>query len=367
MRRIPSLSVPAMALLGAVNAAQAQSSVTLYGQIGGGLTYKDHQTGAVTARDVTDNLLSASHLGVRGSEDLGGGLRATFRLESTISAATGTMGATVAGTNKFWNRQANLGLDFGAAGALTLGRQFHAHTDRAIQALDVYNLAGSSAHVVPLALFGVNRFAGNDSRADSAIKYRLNGPAGFTGAVSVALNDVGNGRSWSADLGQTTADWRWGVYTAEFQSPNVIAATGVRPKHRVWGLGGQMAFGPVRVFAHLLDSKLDATVAGRGVQTNQVLSLGTAWQATPATTLKVAYTDDRGKTLNGLAGRDGKKTTLVASAEYSLSRRTSLYGAVFENRFADGYKLEAVNIAALTRDAAAGSTRGVSAGIRHAF
>jgi predicted porin len=355
------------ALLVAGVPALAQSSVTLYGQIGSGLTYKNHQTGGNSVGELADNLLSASNFGVRGVEDLGGGIKAQFRLESGVAVANGVAGATVGTVSKFWNRQANVGLDLGGAGTLTLGRQFHAHTDRAIQALDVYNLAGSSVHVVPLALFGVNRFVGNDSRIDSGVKYRLNGPAGLTGAVSAALNDNGNGRSWSADIGQTTNSYRWGIYAVEFQAPTVIAATGVRPKHRVWGLGGQVPFGDVKLFAHLMDSKLDATVAGRGVQTNQVLSLGVAWQATPSTTLKAAYYDDRGKVLNGVAGRDGKKTTLVLSAEYALSKRTSLYGAAFENRFSDGYKLEAVNIAALARDPAAASTQGVSAGLRHAF
>jgi predicted porin len=92
-----------------------------------------------------------------------------------------------------------------------------------------------------------------------------------------------------------------------------------------------------------------------------------AWSATPALTLKAALTHDKGTDLNGVAGRDGSKVTTVASAEYALSKRSSLYAALFSNRFADGYELDPVNIAALGRDPAASSTNGFSLGVRHDF
>ena len=83
--------------------------------------------------------------------------------------------------------------------------------------------------------------------------------------------------------------------------------------------------------------------------------------------LKLAYNDDRGTNLNNTAGRDGKKTTIVTSAQYLLSKRTDLYVAAFQNRFADGYKLETLNISALNRDPKASSVTGYSAGITHRF
>jgi predicted porin len=100
---------------------------------------------------------------------------------------------------------------------------------------------------------------------------------------------------------------------------------------------------------------------------NRILHLGAAWRAAPQTVLKLAWYHDRGRNLNGVAGRDGNKDTAVASGEYALSRRTSLYAAAFSNRFTDGYRLDPVNIAALGRDPAASSTSGLSLGVRHDF
>ena len=79
------------------------------------------------------------------------------------------------------------------------------------------------------------------------------------------------------------------------------------------------------------------------------------------------YVDDKGTSLNGLAGRDGHKKTLVLSVEYFLSKRTSINAALFSNRFSDGYKLEANNLAGLSRDPTASSVTGYSTGIVHVF
>jgi predicted porin len=63
--------------------------------------------------------MSRSFVGFRGSEDLGGGLRAVFRLESYLSVDTGSIGGY--GGDAFWGRDANVGLS-GAFGSTVLGR-----------------------------------------------------------------------------------------------------------------------------------------------------------------------------------------------------------------------------------------------------
>jgi len=232
--------------------------------------------------------------------------------------------------------------------------------------MDVYNLGGTSLANTPLGLFGVDRFAGNDSRADNSVKLRLRGPMGLTAALSHGLRED-TGRSQSFDVAQITPDYAVGAYGIRIRALNAVAATGAVPVHSVWGVGGQVPVGNLRLYLHYVNSQLDSSVAGRRTQNNRIWVPAISYLATPVLLLKAAYTHDSGKDLNGIAGRNGSKKTLVMSAEYFLSKRTSLNAVVFRNQFSDGYKLEAVNIAALNRDPAASSTQGLSLGIRHDF
>lgn len=355
-----ALCVPAAAC------AQGAGNVQVYGSLTAGAVHRSNLAGGGSIQELGNSPLAASLIGFRGTEDLGGGLTAVFRLESGINTDSGGAGATVAGVAKFWNRQSFVGIGMGPAGTVTLGRQFHAATDRVIQTLDVYNVGGTTLHVTPLALFGVNRFVGNDSRADNSIKWRVNAPGGFTGALSHGLHEGTGGTSWSADLGRTTPAYAVGAYVYNVRSPAPIAATGVRPEHRVWGLGGNFQLGPVRPYVHWMDSRVDAATATGSRQRNQILSLGVR-APVGLTLLKAAWTHDKGRNLNGVAGRDGTKNTVVLSAEYALSRRTSLYATAFQSSYSGGYRLEPTNIAALQRDPNASRAPGQSIGIRHDF
>src|SRR5260370_36173618 len=73
------------AVLGAFAvAAQAQSSVTLYGLLDTGLVYTNNQSGH-SAWQESSGALSNTVFGVKGSEDLGGGLHAIFKIESGLN------------------------------------------------------------------------------------------------------------------------------------------------------------------------------------------------------------------------------------------------------------------------------------------
>ena len=345
--------------------AQSSGSVQLYGSITAAAVYKTNQTGNTSIKELSNSLLAASYFGLRGSEDLGGGMSAVFRLESQLATDTGNSGATFAGVNKFWARQSFVGLNLNPAVAITAGRQFHAATDRVIRSLDVNNVAGTSLHSTPLALLGVNRFAGNDGRADDSVKLRLTLPGIQAGASAGA--DDGAGRSYTLDVAHVTPTFTVAGWVAQFNSPTVVAATGHRPSYDTWGVGGNVLLGPVRLYLHYMDNKLEPTAINRVNQTNKMVHLGANWMATEQTSIKLAHYQDDGKGLNGIVARDGKKTTDVLSAEYQLSKRSSVHVAATSNRFTGGYKLEAVNLAGLARDANASSTRTYSAGIRHDF
>jgi predicted porin len=109
-----------IAVLGALSPlAQAQSSVTIYGIVDAGLSKESG--GAVSQPvKVSSGIGSASRIGFRGTEDLGGGLSAIFLLENGFRIDTGEVDA--AGT--IFNRQAYVGIKSATVGQLSLGRQY---------------------------------------------------------------------------------------------------------------------------------------------------------------------------------------------------------------------------------------------------
>ena len=99
MRRVFTLSLLAVACAGS---AMAQSNVTLFGIVDTNIGWGK---GSITSlkREGTGGF-AGSRLGVRGTEDLGGGLRASFVLEHGFNSDDGTTAPV------FWNRQAYVGL-----------------------------------------------------------------------------------------------------------------------------------------------------------------------------------------------------------------------------------------------------------------
>lgn len=113
----------ALAIVSAASAASAQSSLTLYGVVDASV--ESVKAGSTVTRVSSDNLAS-SRFGLMGTEDLGGGLKANFVLESPVGVDTGTGGKS---GGSFWDRQAWVGIG-GGFGELRLGR-----TDSSIGAL----------------------------------------------------------------------------------------------------------------------------------------------------------------------------------------------------------------------------------------
>jgi predicted porin len=96
----------------------AQSNVTLYGVADMFYQYAD---GANSLSRAQSGGLAGSRFGLRGSEDLGGGLRANFTLEGGVNLDDGTSGQGGA----MFGRQAHVGLS-GSFGSVSLGRQYTA-------------------------------------------------------------------------------------------------------------------------------------------------------------------------------------------------------------------------------------------------
>src|ERR1700761_8451239 len=99
------------------SAAHAQSSVTLYGALDAALTYTSNVAGGSKYSLGSSN--DENRFGLRGTEDLGGGLKTVFTLEQGFNLNDGSQG----NASRMFSRQAFVGLS-SQFGTVTLGRQY---------------------------------------------------------------------------------------------------------------------------------------------------------------------------------------------------------------------------------------------------
>ncbi|MDO9171660.1 MAG: porin, partial [bacterium] len=124
-------------LMGSAPWALAQeSNVTLFGTVAASALNLSHQANGTGTRLVSGPWTAPSY-GLRGNEALGGGLTASFRLESSLDLPTGGAGRTVLGSAKHFDKAAWVGLGNQQVN-LTAGRQLHAGIDRIAETLDVF-------------------------------------------------------------------------------------------------------------------------------------------------------------------------------------------------------------------------------------
>ena len=170
-------SLIALAVLGVAGVAHAQSSVTLYGIVDVGIIKEKD-----AATELRSGGMSTSRLGFKGTEDLGGGLSAVFKLEGSLAVDTGTPDAL-----KF-NRESYVGLA-GGFGEVRFGKNWTAYDDIAGAANPVFD----SNSFTPGAIRP--SFAFYTSNPNNGIKYVSPDFGGVSGAVSTSLREGGTTRS----------------------------------------------------------------------------------------------------------------------------------------------------------------------------
>ncbi|CAG9243761.1 porin [Paraburkholderia caribensis] len=115
--------VASLSLL-ASTAALAQSSVTLYGLIDEGFGYTSN-AGGKSAWQMQSGWVAGDRWGLKGNEDLGGGLSAIFTLENGFNLNNGALG----NAGRIFGRQAFVGIQTANYGSLTFGRQYDSIVD----------------------------------------------------------------------------------------------------------------------------------------------------------------------------------------------------------------------------------------------
>ena len=301
----------------AATGAFAQSSVTIYGVVDASVMSVSTATAAGGASQsvtgLADSSISSSIWGLRGSEDLGGGLSANFKVESDIQANNGGMNQ-----NGLFRRAANVGVA-GAFGGINLGVFMNPiiATNAALMPL-----AGNSVSTLTSTAMGYADFF-----TKNAVTYTSPVIAGGLVAqlqygMSNTVNDssAGSMTAWSLNYvagplalraaGQTRNEAAVGAANS---GSNASSAAAIAPAKEATLVGASYEFGPVKVAAAWVNSKNATTFGGAKVD-RTATELGVSYQATPAWLLGANYISAESSTLTNLQAR------------YSLSKRTTLYG-----------------------------------------
>lgn len=207
--------------------AYAQSTVEIYGLIDAGVI-NARGVGASNGNSTQflSSPMTASRIGFKGAEDLGGGLKAGFNLEGGFNPQDGTAGTTsgTGATNGLFSRAANLSLESTSAGKLTLGRQGHAgfqafnygdvNGGRNFGSSIIFWNDGSSFGGTSTAKTGIGTITGATFLSNS-IRYDSPKFGPFRGSVQY----VTGGGTDSSTLGNTSASNRTVVTGAFDQGP----------------------------------------------------------------------------------------------------------------------------------------------------
>ncbi|WP_321883080.1 porin [Paraburkholderia bannensis] len=319
------LGTAATALM--IPAAHAQSSVTLYGILDVGVTYASNENGHA-AFLAQDSAYTPSLWGLHGIEDLGGGYKAVFDLQSQFFVDTG---AGIPGPNADFNRGAYLGIEKDGIGKITFGQQYNllfdflffppARLDGAFLYGGLFNMRQGpfSALAIPGNMTGSLDFdetagmtrVSNSVKVTSAVfdGFRFGALYGFgntAGSLS-ANNTVGFGMNYVFGTFGAGAAYNETRYASMNDGHDGIRNIGV-------GVGN--TFGDL--YASALYTYTRNTQTGATAQVGQISGL---YSFNPFWRLGANY-----QYIKGNAQLDHNRAQQVTTAlQYSLSKRTMLY------------------------------------------
>ncbi len=365
-------SLVALAILAAAGVASAQSSVTLFGVVDAAYAHGSGSgVGSSSKSQITNSGYNSSRLGFRGTEDLGGGMSASFWLEAGVNNDNGS-GATTdlnnqrnntGGGGLTFNRRSTVSLASGL-GELRLGRdytpQFWNQT-----VFDPFGTNGVGTTQTQNGVFAVNGAAqGNLGgpvavRASNSVGYFLPGNlGGFYGQFQAYMgenNKTGlatekDGNGSAIRLGYANGP----INVALATSSTKYAASATSGKTRSTNLGGSYDFGVAQAMALVTREKVDTTptaTTGKGALVGALVPMG-------AGQIRVAYSTYKLDT----AGTPKSKKWALGYV-HNLSKRTALY-TTFARVTNSGGANSSLN-GAIT--AANARSTGYDFGIKHSF
>jgi predicted porin len=321
--------------------AHAQSSVTLYGVIDEGIDYVNNSGGQSLwrMRDGTYDGVYGSRWGLKGTEDLGGGLSAIFKLESGFSTENGQsrQGGLLFG------RQAYVGLADTRLGTVTLGRQYDSVVDYLQPVTAPGQLGG------PLVHAGDIDNTDNSFRVNNSIKYaspkfggltfgglysftNTNAPGrGTTGLWSLGANyaygglDIAGAYLYAKNPGALLTDGNYIGNTtgAAIGATGPFSYVGDPANEQVFGAGANYTVGPATLGLDYTNTKFNDA---NGTQDTVIFTNYEAWGRYNLTA--AWYVGAQYVYTHGSVGYDQSVPIyhqVGLTTAYALSKRTSIY------------------------------------------
>ncbi len=276
-------STVSLAVLSALSTgALAQSSVTLYGIVDAAIAVEDTgEIGKGSRKVLNSGNQSSSRIGLRGGEDLGGGLTAEFNIESGLALDTGTADSA------FWGRRAVVGLK-GGFGSLFLGREYSPIAAVAA-ASDIF---GQGYFGTNLSAFTSGRLS---RRLSNSVSYRTPSLGGVHASfvaspsegVSSASRVLGTAVEYSMERLYAGAGYHdlerasnglkdkeyalgvgYGVGAFDFKGNYLVAdPAGADNKFEQFNLGVSFGFGSGRLLANLQQNRIEGGAKGTALAT----------------------------------------------------------------------------------------------------
>lgn len=345
----------AIAALTGAASASAQSSVTLFGVLDASITRLSSDTANTTG--MSNGELSSSRLGFRGTEDLGGGLKAGFWLEGSVGVDNG-------GSMYRFDRRSTVSLT-GNFGEVRLGRDKLASYLN-IEAFDPFGdigVAGNGLNNMLGSATGADGTAegSHPKRSSNILSYISPNYGGLHGQLQYSFGERPSNQG-NSDRGRAITG-RLG-----YQSGPLDVALGygqmtggtetLKTTYKAYNIGASYDFGAVKPMLLLASER----GAGRRVD---AWTIGAAAPVGAAGEVRVAWTRFNAKNVT-----EADTDKLAIGYVHKLSKRTSLYGMVArisnEDNATRGFATSSSALVSPTITAGDTAT-GYSVGVRHAF
>ncbi|GAB3771789.1 porin [Ramlibacter monticola] len=387
-------SLIALAVMAAAGAASAQSSVTLFGIVDATIAYGKGSDGAASKTQLTNSGYNSSRIGFRGTEDLGGGLAASFWLEGSLGNDDGTAGQRIPvgnqnglqapndGAGLVFNRRSTVSLS-GNWGEIRMGRDY----TPTFWNLTIFDPFGTNGTGTTLTLVAP---AGGLGVAANALV-----PVGTRGVIVRASNDIGY--FLPANLGGIYGQINYwmgenlrnanvsgvsskndgtggGVRVGYGAGPFNVAAAWAKTKYDVtavngvfggptgdfttWNIGGQWDFGMAKVMGHYTadkrgNSAFNGDTDGKGWLLGALVPVG-------AGEIRAAFSEYK---IELASGAEPKAQQLALGYVHNLSKRTALYTTVARVKNEGGSAFALNGAQAVVNN----NSTGFDLGIRHSF
>jgi predicted porin len=311
----------AFAAIGSLLAANAGAqSLEIYGVLGMYAGSFKRSGDPAATYQLNGGGLNTSFIGLRGKEDLGGGLSTIFALESFYRPDTGEQGRSA--TDPLFSRNAWVGFE-GNAGRLTFGRQ----TNPTYFYMSQLSPFGNSVVFSPLTLqsfvatFGSNIIG--DTVWNNVIEYTTPLMKGFRGTALYGLGEVA-GKPGIGNLG-LHGSYVNGKFLAavSWQRLRVNISTPVPAQQEAWLTGAAYDFGPVKLYGNVEHTNID------GGQSNRLFDAGLSIPVSPTSAVWLEAAQSR---IEVPRAADTYRTTAALGYDYRLSKRTDVYAVYLYDR-----------------------------------